>query len=435
MIRPQPNRSVSAPLVTSITLAAMLTAGCATPPQTASAPADEAWIEFPAVEWTDGTTLSTSGEFTPQADGSDLSFSGMEVFQPHMTGWSVFGELQPDKLPDIFVEAELDGEDNLTRITFSPVGGDFDPHISSDGQHMVFSSTQHHRTADVYLKSVDGRSVTQLTADPAQDVMPVFSPDGRRIAFASDRSGNWDIWVMSTTGGQPMQVTADGSQELHPSWSPDGSKLVYSRLSMQTGRWELWIAGLDDGGRQFICYGLFPEWSPNPAFSRITFQRARERDSRLFGVWTVDYINGEAMNPTEVAASTNAALVNPTWNLDGSRIVFAAVLEPAGDRQDVLPEVADLWMVKANGMDRVNLTNGRFACLMPTWAGDGKVYFVSNREGVDNIWSIGPTRGLLASATIQFDETTRTADTTPTDMANTPSTAAVPTETAVIGQE
>ena len=313
---------------------------------------------------------------------------------------SAFGEISAGVFTGQTVKPHsLNGEDNLTRVTYSPIGGDFDPDISPDGKYMVFSSTQHNTTADIYIKKVDGRAVTQLTSDPAQDVMPVFSPDGRRVAFASDRSGNWDLYIMSVNGGQPMQVTSDSGQELHPSWSPDGTKIVYSRLSNQSGRWEVWISSLEENGKQqFLGYGLFPEWSPDPDRPQIVFQRARERGSRLFGIWTIDYMNGEAINPTEIASSTTAALINPTWSPDASHIVFAAIHEPAGDFNKTSTSNSDLWMVGSDGLKKVSLTGGSFTCLMPVWSTDGRIYFVSNREGVDNIWSLGPERGLLAAA-------------------------------------
>lgn len=386
---------------------------------------------------TNAGTHEFDATFTNVANTRDFDSDAGSALSPHSRNISVFGDVTPamSPTPSTF-DRTIDGDDNLTRITYSPVGGDYDPDISPDGQLMVFSSTQHHPTADIYLKGVDGRSVTQLTTDPAHDVMPVFSPDGRRVAFASDRAGNWDIYVMSVNGGQPMQVTNDPSQELHASWSPDGSQLVFSRLSTQSGRWELWVADLEDTGtHQFLCYGLFPEWSPNPSQPQIAFQRARQRDSRLFGVWTIDYVNGEAINPTEIVASTNAALINPTWSPDGDRLVFAAVLEPFADSPSAA-NVADLWMVDATGLHRVNLTSGRFTCLMPEWSSNGQIFFVSNREGVENIWSIGPERGLLASAPDQFstnrrtarnnDATTASPNNTTTRTNSTPSTASTP---------
>ncbi len=434
MIRPHPLhelRPFPRSLVTLAACALPLLAGCAQSGY--SRFYEPRPIEPVTQEW-----LAAEAESAPSANSVQFSTAAVPVSASFVTtanlsqfggppssalttdarNISVFGEVTPDMAPERTSRSNtLDGDDNLTRITYSPVGGDYDPDLSPDGEYMVFSSTQHHPTADIYLKRVDGRSVTQLTSDPAHDVMPTFSPDGQRIAFASDRAGNWDIYVMSLAGGQPMQVTTDASQELHASWSPDGSQLVYSRLSTQSGRWELWVADLENAGtHQFLCYGLFPEWSPNPSRPQITFQRARERDSRLFGVWTIDYRNGEATSATEVASATNAALINPTWSPDAAYIVFAAVLEPFLDTPSSA-QVADLWMVDGAGMHRVNLTNGRFACLMPEWATSGKIYFVSNREGVENIWAIGPERGLLAAAPNGFSANLRTATTTPTQNA------------------
>ncbi|MBC7771342.1 MAG: PD40 domain-containing protein, partial [Pyrinomonadaceae bacterium] len=132
----------------------------------------------------------------------------------------------------------LDTMDSLAQVTFASQGSDFDPAVSRDGQFIVYASTQHRPTADIYMKSVNGRTITQLTADPGQDVMPTVSPDGKRVAFASNRSGSWDVYVMTSSGGQAVQVTSDPAHELHPSWSPDGTQLVFSRMGPTSGRWE-----------------------------------------------------------------------------------------------------------------------------------------------------------------------------------------------------
>ncbi len=69
------------------------------------------------------------------------------------------------------------GTDNWAQATFTTEGSDFDPCISRDGKTLVFASTQHRPTSDIYAKSVDGRVVTQLTNDASDDVMPNISPD------------------------------------------------------------------------------------------------------------------------------------------------------------------------------------------------------------------------------------------------------------------
>ena len=109
---------------------------------------------------------------------------------------------------------------NFSQITFSLEGANFDPNISPDGRKMVFASTRHSFTADIFIKNVSSRVKTQLTNTDAHDMMPKISPDGRRVAFASNRRGNWDIYIMPITGGKAVQTTTESSHELPPACSP-----------------------------------------------------------------------------------------------------------------------------------------------------------------------------------------------------------------------
>ena len=136
---------------------------------------------------------------------------------------------------------------SLTQHTFTEVGADFDPDLNAAGTRMVFSSTRHSILPDLYFKNIDGVAVTQLTSDPASDIQPSLSPDGNRVAFASNRSGNWDIWVVNMTGGPPVQITNDRSDDIHPSWSPDGRQVAFCSLPVTGGQWGLWIADVASG--------------------------------------------------------------------------------------------------------------------------------------------------------------------------------------------
>lgn len=288
----------------------------------------------------------------------------------------------------------LDSPDNLRQITFATDGADFDPDVDPTATLLVYASTQHRATADLYLKRINGSSLQQLTNDAANDVMPAFSPDGKRVAFASDRAGNWDIYLMDTTGGQAIQLTNDLTHELNPSFSPDGKMLVYCTYGAQSGQWELVVIDIDNPTtKRFIGYGLFPEWSPKD--NRIVFQRARERGTRWFSIWTIELVNGEGVRPTEIAASSNAAVIAPAWSPDAKHVAFSTVIDPNSEQLD-RPVQADIWILNADGSGRANLSNSQFANLHPVWAKDGSIFFVSNRakNGVENIWAIRPDRAL-----------------------------------------
>jgi TolB protein len=228
--------------------------------------------------------------------------------------------------------------------------------------------------------------------------MPVFSPDGKHVAFASNRSGNWDIYLTDLDGSQPVQLTSDPTDEIHPSFSPDGSKLVYCSYGRQSGQWEMVVIDVDNPARKrFIGFGLFPEWSPQG--DKILFQRARQRGTRWFSVWTLDYQDGEGVRPTEVAASANAGAITPRWSADGQHIVFCTVLNPDQIEAAAAPQ-ADVWLMAADGSDRVNLTRNQFANTQPIWSPDGSIYFVSNRGVAEtqNIWALKPDAAMRVAA-------------------------------------
>ena len=110
----------------------------------------------------------------------------------------------------------------LTNNTFA----DFDPTWSPDSRRLAFSSTRS-GGRDIYRMGIDGENgldgLVRLTSDPADDRSPSWSPDGKLIAFASDRSGNRDIFVMSATRGEADstafgQLTRDPATDDEPAW-------------------------------------------------------------------------------------------------------------------------------------------------------------------------------------------------------------------------
>lgn len=275
---------------------------------------------------------------------------------------------------------------NIAQHSFTADGRDFDPDVDHAGELLVFASTRHADNPDLYIKQVDSTALTQLTSDPAHDVQPRFSPDGRKIAFASNRGGTWDIWQINRDGTNLVQLTSDVSDELSPSWSPDGSLIAYSVWSQRSGTWEIWTLAVDRPGvKRFLAAGMFPVWSPDG--KRLAFQRARQRGSRWFSVWTVELLGDEARNPTEVAHSDEAACIAPQWSPDGRWLVYCAVSRSATSPPRTNP-AADLWAVALDSGVRRKLTDGGAPSMNPVWSRAGRIFFVSDRAGTENIWSV-----------------------------------------------
>lgn len=123
---------------------------------------------------------------------------------------------------------------------FTSPSWDFLPHYSPDGRRVAFTSARTGEQSNVWLGDADGSNVAKLTRGPARGQgASTWSPDGRTIAFDSQASnGRFDIWTIGADGSGPRQVTGDPADEQTPSWSHDGKFICYS--SNRTGRSEIW---------------------------------------------------------------------------------------------------------------------------------------------------------------------------------------------------
>jgi TolB protein len=345
-------------------------------------------------------------ESAPEADSPETAWTPpVESTTPADRGPMPFAEAfstgpatstQPMPVPDPAAIAESDEvERDLRRLSGLGTTGDFMPDVDRDGTFVAFASRQQRKDFDLYRRSLLGRDVAPLVTMPGDQIMPAISPDGRFVAFASDSDGDWNVFVAPVDGGTPVRLTESAADEVHPTWSPDGERLAFSRRG-EAGRWEVWTVDASaEGEPRRLAEGFLPRWSPvatGPGErSTILVQRAAEGRSSRWGLWAIDVEGTRPVEERPLAMARNAATIQACWSPDAERIAFVTVVE-SGDRSGS-PERSDLWTALADGSDRRLLTSGITRNMQPAWLrgrGGDRILFVTDRGGVDALWSLRP---------------------------------------------
>ena len=115
--------------------------------------------------------------------------------------------------------------------------------VSPDGKTIVFELL-----GDIYTLPIEGGQAKLVDGGMAFDAQPKFSPDGKWIAFLSDREGMENVWIMKADGSEPQQVSKDPNSEFaSPSWSPDGKYIFVSKTNFGIGPREIWMYHIDGG--------------------------------------------------------------------------------------------------------------------------------------------------------------------------------------------
>ncbi len=222
--------------------------------------------------------------------------------------------------------------------------------------------------SEILLLTRDG--VRQLTHNDWEDEFPVWSPDGTRIAFASDRLGNFDIFVMDADGTGAVGVTGSDNDEREPSWFPNGESLAYSietkkllrrrsalhRVDLDTGKTRRLIP--DHNG----AHGI-PHVSPDGAQVVFTGKRTMGWDVALY-----DGESGTVRFLEEGGKSCRARFTR-----DGLKLAYVS------GRAD---GKGDIWMMDPSGEGKTRLTfRDETYDYFPSWSPDGRfVVFNSSRQ-------------------------------------------------------
>jgi Tol biopolymer transport system component len=249
------------------------------------------------------TTMITSGPLghihpSWSPDGTELAFSGAS------------GDVQTDDL-DLIV---LRGDGTLDPITSGP-GRDGAPSWSPDGREIAFETDAAGESHIAFVGTEGGGSPRFLPGStPAYQ--PDWSPDGTRIAFAlrepdcalaGDRCRQ-HIHIVDARGGDVVRLTSGAVHDAQPAWSPDGKQIAFSS-NRANGNMDVWVMDADGGRPHRLTHAegvdLGPAWSPDG--DRIAFTTDRDGDLEVYTM------TAEGRDETDISNDATASDFTPTW--------------------------------------------------------------------------------------------------------------------------
>ena len=289
--------------------------------------------------------LATATPFAPPAPESSSSSGGRIAFGSHKDG-------------DFEIYAMSADGSGLAQLTNNR-SHDFDPSLSPDGRRIAFVSNRDgDSNYEIYAMSADGSNQTRLTNNSAKDYDPSWSPDGRRIAFTSERDGNNEVYAMNADGSGVARLTNDSARDTQPSWSPDSRRIAF--VSSRDGNEEIYAMNADGSNQTRLTNSsagddATPSWSPDG--QRIAF--ASDRD----GNWEIYAMSADGSNQTRLTNRSSATDAAPSWSPDGRRIAF----ESEGIGSD------EIYAMNADGSGVMRLTNNSVDVWGPSWAPQPRV--------------------------------------------------------------
>jgi TolB protein len=229
--------------------------------------------------------------------------------------------------------------------------------------------------SNLYMSDYDGARQARVTISRAQDISPMWAPDGRSLAFSSWRSGYQDLYIIFPYGGPPIQNPTRGTPEKQsylPAWSPDGTKLAFT--SSRDGNPEIYVMNRDGSGVQRVtnhpAIDATPTWSPTG--TQIAFTSDRSGSPQIY----IANVDGTGL----VKITSESACDRPTWSPSPwNEIAYSSRLGGGN-----IIRVYDLKTQTPRALTD-DIGNNE----SPSFAPNGRhVAFVSSRSGKEQIFTI-----------------------------------------------
>jgi Tol biopolymer transport system component len=246
--------------------------------------------------------------------------------------------------------------------------------VSALGGRIVFSNA----TEDIWMVNADGSGLQRLTTNSAHDFAPALSPDGKQIAFRSERDGNSEVYVMDADGSGQHDLSNDSKDDWGPTWSPDG-RVLWNCVRGTTISFQACLVAPDPGGTAqdllpIDIYVEYQAWSPDG--SRIAFMSPGP--SGFTGsdpAYDIYVVNADGSGLEQLTDDPGQDGF-PSWSPDGTKLAFSSTRDDCSNSDapdcrttgDIGP-YHTIYVMNADGTDqhRISLRFGMFV----DWSPDG----------------------------------------------------------------